>query len=74
MGCRRIHFIEWLQKEMELVVSFETVLGRKPLVVIGGEAGKTDGGVLVLREEVLGDKDEESGLVMEEKLESISVS
>jgi hypothetical protein len=51
------HFGEWLHSVvLELVVSLETVLGRKPLDVVGGEAGEADDGALDLNKD-----DEESG-------------
>ena len=59
--CLRIHFGECLH-------SPDIVLGRKPLAVVGGEAGKAEDGVLNLKEE-----DDESGLEMEEKLGSLLV-
>ena len=61
IGCLRIHFGECLH-------SRDIVLGRKPLALVGGKAGKADEGVLNLKEE-----DDESGLEMEEKLGSLLV-
>ena len=43
-----------------LAVSSETALGRKPLAVVGVEAGKADGRVLEFKEEVLVAEDDES--------------
>ena len=64
------HFGEWLHSVvLELVVSLETVLRRKPLDVVGGEAGEADDRALDLNKD-----DEESGLEMEEKIGSLLVS
>ena len=69
IGCLKVHFGEWLHSVLELVVSLETVLGRKPLDVVGGGAVKADDGALELNED-----DEESGLEMEDRIGSLLVS
>ena len=69
-----MHFGEWLQSVLELVVNLDNGHGRKPLAVVGGKAGKADDIVLELKDGVLVDEDEESGLEMEEKLGSLLVS
>ena len=69
-----MHFGEWLQSVLELVVNLDNGHGRKPLSVVRGKAGKADDIVLELKDEVLVDEDEESGLEMEEKLGSLLVS